>query len=438
MRFDLALARIALGIVVCSTLLDGCTHARPERVVLIVIDTLRRDRLSCYGGATPTPHMDALAERGTVFTNVQASFHQTTMSMASLFTGRTPSLDAPDGPPLDWNGRTWCGLARFADSEGEEACLPAGVGTLAESIRAAGYWTIGIQSNRLLFEPAGFARGFDDWVEVGMAGADPGPYAGLKLRGVEQRTGREVVRAADEAVKRRPHGRFFLYVHLMDVHDWALAGVSYKDAVAAADAAVGALLGRLERQGLLEGAVVVLTSDHGEGLGERAVLGRLRGHGGNPSYEPLLEVPLVVAPPIAEAADRFLRGDDVFRLLQRIALGKDEGVSDLEDGELYVSEVFFRTYRRGSWKSFHLRQPQTRQKLPVVKPPPPGTDAVILIDLAADPAERTNVASSHREIVRAHRARIDDLAEALAVRSEIPARMSEEDRARLRSLGYLE
>jgi arylsulfatase A-like enzyme len=437
MSFGRALVPVALGILLCSSVLGGCTRAPSKRLVLIVIDTLRRDHLSCYGGATPTPHIDALAKRGTVFGNAQASFHQTTMSMASLFTGRTPSLDTLEGPPLSWNGRTWCGMARFAAAE--KACIPAGVGTLAESLRAAGYWTIGIQSNYLLFEPAGFARGFDDWVEVGVTGLDPEARPGLLRRVmVERRTGPEVLRAMQAALKRRPHDRFFLYVHLMDVHDWELAGVTYEEGVAAADAAVGAVLLDLEEEGLLSGAVVVLTSDHGEGLGEKGVLRPLIGHEGNPSLEPLLEVPLVVAPPIAEPANRFLRGDDVFRLLQRIAVGKDQDVADLEDGEQYVSEAFFRTYRKDSWKSFHRRQPQTGEQLPVVKPPPPTTAPVILIDLAADPAEQTNVAASHPEIVRAHRARTDALAAALAAPSATAGELSEEDRARLRALGYLD
>ena len=65
----------------------------PQRIVLVVVDTLRRDALGCYGAPQPTPHIDALARRGQRFERALASYHQTSMSMAALFTGRTPSIE---------------------------------------------------------------------------------------------------------------------------------------------------------------------------------------------------------------------------------------------------------------------------------------------------------------------------------------------------------
>jgi len=437
MLIDQVLSRIAL-LLVMALMGSGCSPPRAQRVVLIVIDTLRQDHLSCYGGSIPTPHMDALAARGTLFKNAYSSFHQTTMSMGSLFTGRTPSLDTT-GPPLTVNGRTWCGLARFRSAADDDTCIPRDVPTLAESIRSAGYWTIGIQSNVLLFEPAGYARGFDDWVEVGLSpGAKSKKWFGLFFSS-EHHTGPKVIQATREALQRRPNDHFFLYVHLMDAHDAAMRKRSYADGVAAADAAVGALMKELDDQDLLDDTVVILTSDHGEGLGEDRVLGTLVNHGGNPSYEPLLRVPLLVAPALDESGDRFIRGDDVHRLIQRIAMpGFVAESADLQEGELYVSEIFFRTYRKGSWKSFHVRKPHTDQKLLIAVPPPAGTPDVILIDLAADPDEQINVAGSHPEIVRAHRARVREIGEALAVPGATPMKLSEEDNIRLRALGYLE
>jgi arylsulfatase A-like enzyme len=148
----------------------------PERIVLVVVDTLRRDHLSCYGGAVETPHIDGLAQRGRVFADALASFHQTSMSMAALFTGRTPSLESgAAGATLPWSGRTWCGMARFASSlEPGGPCLPRSLPTLGEAMREAGYETLGVSSNEFLFRPAGFARGFDAWVEVGGAARSGG------------------------------------------------------------------------------------------------------------------------------------------------------------------------------------------------------------------------------------------------------------------------
>ena len=121
-----------------------------------MIDTLRRDHLGVYGAPAPTPNIDALAKRGQFFTNVVASFHQTSMSMGSLFTGRTPSMEAGEGRTLTWNGHTWCGLARLAQTPGVDTCIPPSVPTLAEAFKAAGWWTIGVASNQFLYEPSGF------------------------------------------------------------------------------------------------------------------------------------------------------------------------------------------------------------------------------------------------------------------------------------------
>ena len=91
-------------------------------------------------------------------------------------TGRTPSIETGDGHTLSWNGHTWCGLVRLAKAPGADPCIPNGTPTLAEALRAAGYWTIGVASNQFLYEPSGFSRGFDDWVEVD----DRRPVAGVK------------------------------------------------------------------------------------------------------------------------------------------------------------------------------------------------------------------------------------------------------------------
>ena len=72
-----------------------------KHIFLIVVDTLRRDHVSLYGDALRTPNMERLAAEGQVFDAATASFHQTTMSMAALFTGRTPSLEKSLDPQAD-------------------------------------------------------------------------------------------------------------------------------------------------------------------------------------------------------------------------------------------------------------------------------------------------------------------------------------------------
>ncbi len=152
---------VVLGALLLTGGLLGCGGAgTPERIVLIVVDTLRRDHLSCYGGSTPTPRIDALAARGRRVRNASSSSHQTTLSMGALFSGLTPSLEIGDGRSIRWTGRSRCGLTPFADPAGERGCIPQAVPTLPERLREAGYWTAGVVTNPLLFRPAGFERGW--------------------------------------------------------------------------------------------------------------------------------------------------------------------------------------------------------------------------------------------------------------------------------------
>ena len=413
-------------LVLCAGYAAGCAGqpATPERIVLVVVDTLRRDYLSCYGAKRPTPNIDALAARGQRFTNAYSAFHQTTMSMAALFTGRTPSLEsgAADAP-LPWNGRTWCGLRRFSASVDPDAeCVPPAVGTLAERLRASGYETLGVASNHFLFHPAGYARGFDDWTEVGREDAAGEEGGWRQSRRRSRARSREHVHAAVEAALDRRRGdRFLLYVHYMDVHDYRPRGMRYADGVAEADAAVGELAAALEARGLLDGATLVLTSDHGERLGETHAVEGLSTHSGNPSFETLLRVPLIVAPATLRDSAALLRGQDVFALIA--ALGGAEPAAaapELDAGELFVTESRWQTYRKGRWKSARSR----------------ADDRHVLFDLARDPAETQDVAARHPNVVAAHARRIDVLTGRLAAGDTGPTGLTDEDRSRLRALGY--
>jgi arylsulfatase A-like enzyme len=412
--------------ILVAAILCGCAAPEPppERIVLVLVDTLRRDHVGAYGASAPTPHIDALARAGTVFENAVSSFHATSMSMGALFTGLTPSLESGRADAaLDWTQQSWCGLARFAHSD-TASCLPAGLRTLGEVMREAGYATIGVTPHALTQRPLGFDRGFEDWEEIkvgarGMLAFRPEKrpqFAAL-------RSGDRVNRAVAEVLDRRRSDRFFLYVHYLDAHDWNLAGVPYAEAVAAADRAVGGLRELLESRGLWRGTAVVLTSDHGEALGEEHFQPASPRHAGNPAFEPVLRVPLIVSGATPDLApDAFVRSEDVFRLLARLAGVEPEETATLGDEELFVSERVYRTLRVGRWKSYWLR----------------GSDRVRLVDLANDPQERRDVASEHLEIVEAHRARVDALSRELGAPERDVGEILPEHLERLRVLGYLE
>jgi arylsulfatase A-like enzyme len=407
---------------VVSAVLIGCgrSDGPPERIILIVVDTLRRDHVSPYGSAVVTPNLQRLADDGQVFSNAIASFHQTTMSMASLFTGRTPSIESGDSErPLPWNGRTWCGMSRFA-ADSKDSCVPQGLTTLAEDLEREGYWTVGVASNPFLFRPAGYDQGFDEWIEV--AADDPD---GIRKVMSRERAGIRVQAAVNDVLARIPDQPLFLYVHYMDVHDYRIWDEAYSSAASRVDEHVGSLLHELETMGLLDGAVVFFTSDHGEILDEEFDSYRTRTHFGNPSFQPVLEIPLIVAPQRFEDTDVLIRSQDIGDLIRQVA--GIEGEADPESAvvrdEHFVGEMKFLTYRKGRFKSIFQRK---------------RLGAGVLFDLDADPKESVNLVGEEGEVSAQHLTRVKELVEVFGTPQTGNRELTEEDRARLRALGYLD
>ena len=422
----------AIGLLVLLLSASGCGVGNqpqasvepPSRIILIIVDTLRRDHVGAHGGKTLTPQMDALAKRGQAFEHAVAAYGSTTMSMAGLFTGRTPSIETGErGRGLPWNGHNWCGLARFANEENAE-CVPANVPTLAERLRHAGYETLGVASNVLLYAPAGFERGFDIWEQPG-AGKARRPGAAVRARRITVGAyggtlAPSVNRAVQDVLSRRRSDHFFLYVHFMDAHDYAEQGISYPEAVARADAGVGELLAGLEAEGMLTDALVILTSDHGERLDETHPVKGMAQHYGNPPFESLLRVPLIVDPPLMKDPMQQVRGQDLMALiLNRVGM---EAESEASSEEVFVSEREWQTLREPRWKAmFDRKGKQT-----------------LLFDLDADAYEQKNVVRDHPAQVERMRARVSELTVELAKRGHHRGRLGAEDRARLEAIGYLE
>jgi arylsulfatase A-like enzyme len=268
-RFIALLALLALFTVGLAVMLWVAGGPRPN-ILLLTIDTLRADRLGCYGGSARTPNIDRLARDGTLFENATAPVPATRPSHFTMLTARYP---------------------RELGEVSNRVALPADVPTLAEVFRAAGYRTGGFVGSILLGEKSGAARGFDtyDFPE--------------RLR--ERRAGRVVKRTVDWlASVRQP---FFLWVHLYDPHmpytpppsfvpdgppPWAqeLRTISWKGVLAAAerrggelpsealariealytaevektDQWVGTLLNELATSGVLDRTVILFSADHGE------------------------------------------------------------------------------------------------------------------------------------------------------------------------------
>ncbi|WP_419191497.1 sulfatase [Engelhardtia mirabilis] len=253
---------------------------RPRNVILFVVDTLRADRLGCYGYERDTsPNIDLLAARGTLYENNRSQAPWTVPSMISMMTG----LYVTD----------------------EEQVLPPNQPTLAELVQESGRTTAAFIGNRVLTTNRGFERGFDhfeytsrkralsvfkrfrDWYEANEVELESGdgffawlhaldphhPYEPKEQYDVfegarpgqselERRWAREAPRLAELSPNLEPwsldEAREFIEVE----------SNRYDGEVLASDAAVKQLMEFLHEQGQLEDTLLIFAADHGELLYE--------------------------------------------------------------------------------------------------------------------------------------------------------------------------
>jgi arylsulfatase A-like enzyme len=281
--------------------------SRPPAIILIIVDALRHDHVSAHGYArSTTPNLDAwIADQGVLFHNATSPSPWTFPANAALMTGRTPYQ----------LGASWTNTS-----------LPANVATLPQYLHAAGYYTAGFVSNSFVSAGRGFGRGFD--LYDGSA-IHPNSYQGIA--GELNTLVFDWLSAWDPAAQTQP---LFLFLYYMDPHSWfdppppydtlydpdydgpltpevfrdgqdVVAGLIvpterdiehllalYDGEISYWDDHLGQLLGTLQGYGLLDEALVAVTSDHGELFGE---------HGkwihGNCLYEEVLRVPLLMRYP---------------------------------------------------------------------------------------------------------------------------------------------
>jgi arylsulfatase A-like enzyme len=297
---------------------------KDTNVLFILIDTLRAQHLRTYGYARPTsPFVDFLASQGVRFSRQMSQSSWTKCSMASLWTGLHPQHS---------------GVTRFDDVLPEEARVAA------EVFRDAGFRTAGIWRNGWVEGYFGFGQGFDLYTRPTARGG------GQELRRrnptlLQSGTDMDAVAAGAEFLRINGRERWFLYLHLMDVHEYtydettARFGSAYVDvydnAILHTNQVLDALMRILYDGGHLTNTLFIIASDHGEAFGER----NSEGHARN-VYPEVTEVPLVFGLPFrlanpAVVTQRTANVDiwpTVFDLLGLPAL---EGV----DGKSRVPEI---------------------------------------------------------------------------------------------------
>jgi len=248
----------------------------PRNLVLITIDTLRADHLGCYGNQTiQTPAIDTLASQGILFRQAFSPVPLTLPAHASILTGLYPPVHG-----LQDNGYF---------------ILDDRYNTLAEILKEQGYTTAAVVASFVLNSRFGLAQGFD-FYEDNIA---PDPNRSDPFR--YERKGDEVLRLAKDWLKQKGGTKFFLWLHFYDPHDpyeppepyrSSYAQEPYGGEIAYTDSCIGQLLAILDELKLRDNTLLVITSDHGEGLGEHGE----KTHGVF-IYDTTLHVPLIISHP---------------------------------------------------------------------------------------------------------------------------------------------
>jgi arylsulfatase A-like enzyme len=398
------------------------TESRPREradeqapnVVFIVVDTLRFDRLGCYGNERGlTPNIDALAERGVLFESAFASAPWTWPSTASILTGLT---SAEHGVSSD------------------EACyLAEELSTFAEVMQRAGWTTGGFTGNPLICRSKSFDQGFERFQEF------PWKHAGVLME--------EALAWLDELGE----WRFLLYLQFIDPHDyrpskgssarWAreeprnftraatrellalkVHGEPYDEAafethvghlsdlydatVADVDREVGRLIDSLRERGQLERTLFVVTSDHGEEFLDHGTL-----YHGAQLHREVVGVPLILAGPgvprgvrVAERAENRFLGSTLLGHLGLEAAGALGAVNLLDSAAARTAslEPSFASTTHGMWpradgtywSGLTLHGVRLGDELFMWVPEAPGGESVMaLFDLAQDPRARREIAA---------------------------------------------
>ena len=420
---------------------------KKPNIILITVDALRADYLGAYGYANDTsPQIDAFARESIVFSNAFCTVPKTSASFASILTGLHPFIHKTS-PIKD-----------FLDEENV---------TIAEFLKKNGYETAAIVENANLSKVMGFDQGFADYTEVwkhvdSKAAATP------------------FITAAARKFLRAEHRRpFFLWLHYIDTHapyvppdefvrydatkkgrdisqiekkiisgsqmekDAIRGGVTdenyfkalYEGCVRYVDAEIGSILDEL-KQRRANDTVVILTSDHGEELGEH---NHFFDHGPL-TFQSSTRVPLIVRIPgrRQERIDRPVSLMDIFPfvagdLLRRKLPVPVQGISLFQDDparKLFIFGQFSHAIISGG-RSFIDIKPHFAAKL--------GIAPRYCFDIHADPGEERNLIADHLpQFLQNHNLYLKYISEhRYPLGKKKRRQLSEKDLESLKTLGYI-
>ena len=390
-------------------------------VLLIIIDTLRADRVGYSGYDIETPHIDFLAFEGARFLNTVCQYPMTLPSHASILTSTFPQYHG-----IKNNGNYYL-EERFT--------------TLAEILEEKGFTTSAFIGAVVLESKFGMSQGFDHYDDTFRT---PDYLKEIEAQNLAQ----DVFQPAHSWFDSNYQKKFFMWIHFYDPHAPYTPPSPYKEEypdpydgeVAYADVYVGRLIEMLKERNIYEKTLIVLTSDHGEGLNEHDEITH-----GVFLYDTTLKVPLVfhcprimpkgkiieeqvrtvdIMPTILDILDikipAWVQGKTLIPLIEkRHSKGFDS-----------YAETYFPLLSNG-WSP--LKTIRT-EKYKFIKAPKPE-----LYDLLNDPQELRNIVKEKAKTAKEMGDRLEELERMFSSEEAPPKRaLSFEEREKLRSLGYVD
>jgi arylsulfatase A-like enzyme len=461
-------------------------------ILLYVMDSLRPDFLSCYGYPEETsPHIDALAREGVLFTHAFAQSTWTRPSGASLLSSTYPSVH---------------GIMTIEDE------LPSSIPTLPEQLRERGFLTVAISAIGNISPDFGFGRGFDHFIElykdealgarrkkVTVGESDYRYHFRLNLEEVPICTSEDI---NERLAPFLPLGRerdMFLFAWSMDTHNpyfqrdsslarfgppsediyWATdlpkmnsegdrrrLKTLYQDMIYYNDHHLGKLIEGLKRAGVYEETLFILTADHGEAFGEHGT----NSHSGIP-FDEQIRVPLIVRFPQGQFRGRvndLVQHIDLVPTVLDLIRPQDKAMPWqgksflplLRDRRAINGFVFteYQLYRRiprylalrtADYKYIELRPGRFRIERSLARTVSPLVRRLfksrMLFCLRQDPEERVNLLRSHKKVAGDLEKTLQDvlrgnarLSAALTGGKRKKARANDEVARQLKALGYFE
>ena len=442
--------------------------SRSPNIVIVTFDTLRADHVSAYGYPRATTfRIDGLAAEGALFETAYAISSTTLPSHATLFSSRYP----------DEHGARKNGLAASERLE-----------TLAERLRASDYQTAAFVSSFVLEDKFGLAQGFDHYDDdFDCAGcATTRMRVGGKM--IDVPYSRRGIATAARAVRWLetidPNKPFFLWMHVFDPHTpyeppeedrkrFVRSEVGsrqyvidvYDAEIRAADRALGVLLDRVASAAPADETLTIVTSDHGEGLGDHDFMTH-----GVFLYESMVRVPLVFHWP-----GHIAGGTRVSRLVAQVDLvptlagltglalravdDRGQDLSPLVRGEPMPEPPRAVFLQRRDYDPQSLHDVNVSGSMHAIREGhfklihSPEEKGIELYDLNVDPGERDNVASQYPDVAARLRTRLDawlasqsalDVGDSAAgshpeaANKHVPPPMDDDVKRGLKALGYVE